>query len=136
MWDKCSFLSTSNHQLLYYIVKTFLLLLPWDRLLCVIFLRICSWEAICCIKFLMQKLYIKLQFTLVWWTGKPGMLQSMGLQRVGYDWATELNYSLLAQKYLYGQFYWFFFFFFENRFLKTLVSQWGQIFYGDSLRVK
>ena len=25
-----------------------------------------------------------------WWTGKPGMLQSMGLQRVGHDWATEL----------------------------------------------
>ena len=26
-----------------------------------------------------------------WWTGKPGMLQSMGLQRVGHDWTTELN---------------------------------------------
>ena len=26
-----------------------------------------------------------------WWTGKPGMLQSMGLQRVGHDWATELK---------------------------------------------
>ena len=25
----------------------------------------------------------------VWRTGKPGMLQSMGLQRVGQDWATE-----------------------------------------------
>ena len=24
-----------------------------------------------------------------WWTGKPGMLQSMGSQRVGHDWATE-----------------------------------------------
>ena len=24
-----------------------------------------------------------------WWTGKPGMLQSMGLQRVGHDWMTE-----------------------------------------------
>ena len=28
-----------------------------------------------------------------WWTGKPGMLQSMGSQRVGYDWATELNWT-------------------------------------------
>ena len=28
-----------------------------------------------------------------WWTGKPGMLQSMGLQRVRHDWATELNWS-------------------------------------------
>ena len=26
-----------------------------------------------------------------WWTGKPGMMLSMGLQRVGYDWMTELN---------------------------------------------
>ena len=26
-----------------------------------------------------------------WWTGKPGMLISMGLQRVGHDWATELT---------------------------------------------
>ena len=28
-----------------------------------------------------------------WWTGKPGVLQSMGLQRFGHDWATELNWS-------------------------------------------
>ena len=28
-----------------------------------------------------------------WWTGKPGVLQSMGLQRVGHDWATELNWK-------------------------------------------
>ena len=27
-----------------------------------------------------------------WWTGKPGMLQSMGLQRVAQDWAIALNY--------------------------------------------
>ena len=26
-----------------------------------------------------------------WWTGKPGVLQFMGSQRVGHDWATELN---------------------------------------------
>ena len=26
-----------------------------------------------------------------WWTQRPGMLQSMGLLRVGHDWATELN---------------------------------------------
>ena len=29
-----------------------------------------------------------------WWTGKPGMLQSMGLQRVRYDWVTELNFCI------------------------------------------
>ena len=26
-----------------------------------------------------------------WWTGKPGVLQSTGSQRVGHSWATELN---------------------------------------------
>ena len=30
-----------------------------------------------------------------WWPGKPGVLQSMGLQRVGQDWATELNWTSL-----------------------------------------
>ena len=28
-----------------------------------------------------------------WWTGRPGVLQSMGLQRVRHDWATELNWT-------------------------------------------
>ena len=28
-----------------------------------------------------------------WWTGKPGMLQSMGSQRVGHNWAAELNWT-------------------------------------------
>ena len=28
-----------------------------------------------------------------WWTGRPGMLQSMELQRVGHDWETELNWQ-------------------------------------------
>ena len=28
-----------------------------------------------------------------WWMGRPGMLQSMGSQRVGHDWVTELNWS-------------------------------------------
>ena len=26
-----------------------------------------------------------------WWTGKPGVLQSMELQRVGHNWATEMK---------------------------------------------
>ena len=30
-----------------------------------------------------------------WWTGRPGILQSMGLQRVGPDWETELNWTKL-----------------------------------------
>ena len=30
-----------------------------------------------------------------WWTGKPGVLHFMGLQRVRYDWATELREETL-----------------------------------------
>ena len=32
-----------------------------------------------------------------WWTGKPGVLQFMGLQRVGHDWANELNWTELRR---------------------------------------
>ena len=32
-----------------------------------------------------------------WWTGRPGMLQFMGLRRVGHDWATELNWTELCK---------------------------------------
>ena len=28
-----------------------------------------------------------------WWTGKPAMLQYIGLQRVRHDWATELRWN-------------------------------------------
>ena len=28
-----------------------------------------------------------------WWTGRPGVLQFMGSQTVGHDWATELNWT-------------------------------------------
>ena len=30
-----------------------------------------------------------------WWTGKPGVLRFMGLQRVGHNWATKLNWKRL-----------------------------------------
>ena len=32
-----------------------------------------------------------------WWPGKPGVLQSMGSQRVGHDWLTELNWTEFLQ---------------------------------------
>ena len=28
-----------------------------------------------------------------WWSGRPGVLWFMGSQRVGHDWATELNWT-------------------------------------------
>ena len=30
-----------------------------------------------------------------WWTGRPGVLQFMGSQRVGHYWATKLNWKVL-----------------------------------------
>ena len=30
-----------------------------------------------------------------WWTGRPGVVRFMGSQRVGHDWATELNWTEL-----------------------------------------
>ena len=38
-----------------------------------------------------------------WWTGRPGVLQFMGSQRVGHDWATELKseYTVVSP-YLQG----------------------------------
>ena len=37
-----------------------------------------------------------------WWTGRPGMLQSMGSQRVGHYWATELNWIVYVLLVLVG----------------------------------
>ena len=36
-----------------------------------------------------------------WWTGGPGMLWSMGLQRVRHDWVTELREALLLSWWVY-----------------------------------
>ena len=34
-----------------------------------------------------------------WWTGRPGMLQSMQSQRVKQDWVTELNWSCVTHAF-------------------------------------
>ena len=36
-----------------------------------------------------------------WWTGRPGILWFMGLQRVRHDWATELNWYLFLSDLLW-----------------------------------
>ena len=36
-----------------------------------------------------------------WWTRRPSMLQFMGSQRVGHDWATELNWISITPIYFY-----------------------------------
>ena len=35
-----------------------------------------------------------------WWTGRPGVLRCMGSQRVGHDWATELNWESVRLDFL------------------------------------
>ena len=37
-----------------------------------------------------------------WWTGRPGVLWFMGSQRVGHDWATELNWTWSSSLTLLG----------------------------------
>ena len=34
-----------------------------------------------------------------WWTGRPGLLWFMGSQRVGHEWATELNWILCISNF-------------------------------------
>ena len=36
-----------------------------------------------------------------WWTGRPGVLWFMGSQRVGPDWATELNWTELKYYFIH-----------------------------------
>ena len=47
-----------------------------------------------CMASLTQWTWIWASYRSWWWTGKPGILQSMGLQKLGHDWATELNWSV------------------------------------------
>ena len=42
-----------------------------------------------------------------WWAGKPGVLKSMRSQRVGHNWATELNWKFLLLS-IFGFFFFFF----------------------------
>ena len=37
-----------------------------------------------------------------WWTGRPGMLWFMGSQRVGHNWATELNWTISFNLFTVG----------------------------------
>ena len=71
--------------------------------------------------------WVWVSFRSWWWTGRPGMLWSMGSQRVGHDWVTELNWSqkmslkmvyqaLKSKQILYFKNY------FENKALYCILS--------------
>ena len=36
-----------------------------------------------------------------WWSGRPGVLHSIGLQRVGHYWAAELNCNCITQLFVF-----------------------------------
>ena len=50
---------------------------------------------------LTQWRWIWVNFSSWWWTERPGVLQSMGSQRVRHDWATELNWNYLCSQFKY-----------------------------------
>ena len=39
-------------------------------------------------------MWVRVSYRSWWWTGRPGVLQFMGSQRVGHNWVTELNWIL------------------------------------------
>ena len=47
-----------------------------------------------------------------WWAGRPGLLQSMGLQRVRHKWVTEMNWTEVVAMEIH-----------DNPF--SHLSQWG-----------
>ena len=53
-----------------------------------------------------QWAWVWVGFRSWWWTGRPGVLQFMGLQRVGHDWEIELNWTLHKIKHYVSQLYW------------------------------
>ena len=52
-----------------------------------------GWDG--CMASLTQWMWVWVNSRSWWWTGRPGVLQFMGSQRVGHNWATELNWTEL-----------------------------------------
>ena len=42
-----------------------------------------------------QWTWVRVNLGSWWWTGRSGVLQSMGSQKAGHDWATEMNWTEL-----------------------------------------
>ena len=67
-----------------------------------------------------------------WYTGKPVILSSMGSQRVGHDWVTELNFlcSILDTFWSWGIIFWchiFLPFHTVNEDLQATILEWVAI---------
>ena len=82
---------------------------------------------------LTQRTWVWASFGSWLWTGKPGMLQSMGSQRVRHNWAAELNWTdcfiwNCSFRCKHSLFLSFFFFYIYVRFKSTMICP----FSGDS----
>ena len=51
-----------------------------------------EWDG--CMASLTSWTWVWANFGSWWWTGKPGVLQSMGSQSVGHNWTAELNWRV------------------------------------------
>ena len=60
-----------------------------------------------------------------WWTGRPGVVQSMGSQRVRYDWATELNLFWVKLCCSVRQWFSFFIFHVDIQFPNIICWRYG-----------
>ena len=68
-----------------------------------------------------------------WWTGRPGVLQSTGWQRVRHDWATELHWTELnwfpptlnPRHWLQEQLEWILIHWWHHEICKTNFNPWG-----------
>ena len=56
----------------------------------------------------------------LWWTGRPGVLRFMGSQRVGHDWASELNWTDV--KYNHFTIIWSLLFFLIKTFQRITIT--------------
>ena len=50
-----------------------------------------GWDG--CMASLTRWTWVWVNYGSWWWTERPGVLQSMGSQRVGHDWVTEVNWT-------------------------------------------
>ena len=52
-----------------------------------------------CMASLTQRTWVWVDSGSWWWTGRPGVLWFMGSQRVGHDWAPELNSYTITEEF-------------------------------------
>ena len=59
-----------------------------------------------------------------WWTGRPGVLQFTGSQRVRHDWVTELNWRIFICQLLFIFYKSYKFFFLSSSTIASFYVKW------------